>query len=73
MPVQIVMDVTGDTRHTFDTNDAAAVADARKRFEELADAGFVAAKRTGAGKSELIRSFDPTADETLFVPRLVGG
>ncbi len=73
MPVQIVMDVTGDTRHTFDANDEAAIAEARKRFQELADAGFIAAKRTGAGRSELLRSFDATAEETLFVPPLVGG
>jgi hypothetical protein len=73
MPVQIVMDVTGDTRHDFDVNDEAAVAEAKKRFQELTDAGFVAAKRIGAGTSELARSFDPTAQETLFFPRLKGG
>jgi hypothetical protein len=73
MPVQIVMDVTGDTRHDFDVNDEAAVAEAKKRFDELTEAGFTAAKRTGAGTSELIRSFDPTAQETLFIPRLTGG
>jgi hypothetical protein len=73
MPVQIVMDVIGDTRHDFDINDEAATAEARKRFGELTEAGFIAAKRTGAGTSELIRSFDPTAEETLFIPRLTGG
>jgi hypothetical protein len=39
----------------------------------LTDAGFIAAKRTGVGTSELIRRFDPNAQETLFMPRLVGG
>jgi hypothetical protein len=73
MPCQIVMDATGDTRHDFDVGDEAAVAEARKRSDELTDAGFVAAKRTGSGRSELIRRFDPSADETLFMPRLVGG
>jgi hypothetical protein len=73
MPVQIVMDVTGDTRHAFDVNDETAVAEAKKRFDELTEAGFTAAKRAGAGTSELIRSFDPTAQETLFIPRLTGG
>ena len=73
MASQIVMDTTGDTRHDFDVNDEAAVVEARKRFQELTDAGFVAAKRTGVGTSELIRRFDPSAEETLFVPRLVGG
>jgi hypothetical protein len=40
---------------------------------ELTGAGFTAAKRTGAGTSELIREFDRTAEETLFIPRLIGG
>jgi hypothetical protein len=73
MHSQIVMDAMGDTRHDFDVNDEAAVAEARKRFQELTDAGFIAAKRTGIGRSELIRQFDPNAKETLFMPRLVGG
>jgi hypothetical protein len=73
MPKQIVMDATGDTRHDFDVEDEVAVAEARKRFQELTEAGFIAAKRTGLGTSELIRRFDPSAEETLFVPRLVGG
>jgi hypothetical protein len=73
MPSQIVMDTTGDTRHDFDVDDETAVAEAGKRFQELTDAGFVAAKRTGNGTSEVIRRFDPSAEETLFIPRLIGG
>jgi hypothetical protein len=45
----------------------------KDRFRELTGAGFTAAKRLGEGKSEVLRSFDPTAEETLFVPRLQGG
>ena len=73
MRTQIVMDTTGDTRHQFDPTDALAVAEAERRFVELTGAGFIAAKRIGIGTSELIRRFDPSAQETLFVPRLVGG
>jgi hypothetical protein len=73
MRTQIVMDTSGDTRHHFDPDDATAVAEAEKRFVELTGAGFIAAKRTGNGTSELIRQFDPSAQETLFIPRLVGG
>jgi hypothetical protein len=73
MPVQIVMDLSGDTRHQFNQDDEAAVAEAEKRFSELTGAGFIAAKRTGEGTSELVRHFDPTAQETVFIPRLVGG
>jgi hypothetical protein len=73
MALQIVMDTTGDTRHEFDPSDAAAVAEAERRFKELTGAGFTAAVRRGEGRSELIRHFDPAADETVFVPRLIGG
>jgi hypothetical protein len=67
------MDLSGDTRHHFDATDEASVAEARKRFGELTEASYTAAKRTGAGTSELLRQFDPTARETLFIPRLAGG
>jgi hypothetical protein len=70
MRTQIVMDTSGDTRHQFDPDDPSAVAEAERRFRE---AGFTAAKRTGIGNSKLIREFDPTAQETVFIPRLRGG
>ena len=73
MHIQIVMDHTGDTQHEFDPHDELAVAKSRKRFQKLTNAGYIAAKRTGNGTSEVIREFDPTARETLFMPRLVGG
>ena len=73
MAQQIVMDVTGDTRHEFDPTDAAALAEARARFKQLTDAGFTAAVRKGSGISQLVRHFDPAADETVFFPRLRGG
>jgi hypothetical protein len=73
MAMQIVMDHTGDTRHQFDPADAAAVAEAERRFKELTGYGFTAAKRLDGGKSELVKNFDPTAEETLFIPRLQGG
>jgi hypothetical protein len=73
MHTQIVMDATGDTRHYFDADDQASVAEAEWRFAELTERGFTAAKRTGFGTVELIRSFDTNVKETLFIPRLIGG
>jgi hypothetical protein len=73
MATQIVMNTTGDTRHEFDPADAAAVAQAENRFRELTGAGFTAAVRKADGRSELMPSFDPTAKETVFFPRLQGG
>lgn len=73
MPTQIVMDHSGDTRHVFDASDQAAVAEAERRFLELTGAGFTAAERTGPGEQQLVRAFNPAAEETLFHPRLKGG
>ena len=73
MATQIVMDHSGDTRHYFDAKDAQAVAKAEERFKKLARVGFTAAVRTAPGEVSLTRSFDPTAEETLFFPRLIGG
>ena len=73
MSTQIVMDATGDTRHEFDAADAARAAEAESRFKQLTGAGFTAAVRRANGRSELLRSFDPSAEETVFFPRLQGG
>jgi len=73
MATQIVMNHTGDSRHYFDARDAQALAKAEERFNKLTGVGFTAAVRTAAGEVSRIRSFDPTAEETLFFPRLVGG
>ena len=73
MATQIVLDHTGDSRHQFDPKDSETVARAEERFRALTDAGFVAAERTSAGESRRVKSFDPTAEEVLFFPRLAGG
>jgi hypothetical protein len=73
MAIQIVMDRGGDSRHCFDPDDAQDLAKAKHRFFDLTGAGFTAAVRTGPGQVSRIRSFDPTAEETVFFPRLVGG
>jgi hypothetical protein len=73
MAVQIVMDRTGDTRHQFDADDVKALLEAEERFKSLTGEGFTAATRTSSGDVDVVRSFDPTAEETLFFPRLVGG
>jgi hypothetical protein len=66
MAALIVMNHTGDTRHNFDAKN-------EERFRELTGAGLTAAVRTASGEAVVTRTFDPTAEETLFFPRLVGG
>ncbi|MCK1299589.1 MULTISPECIES: hypothetical protein [unclassified Bradyrhizobium] len=73
MATQIVMDSTGDSRHFFEQDDPKGLAEAERRFKMFTGRGFTAATRTPAGDLKLIRTFDATAEETLFYPHLVGG
>ena len=71
MAIQIVMNRTGDSRHSFNPDEQQELAKAEQRFYELTN--FTAAVRTGPGQTSQIRSFDPNAEETVFFPRPVGG
>lgn len=73
MATQIVMDHTGDTRHYFDAKNENDLLKAEERFKGLTGVGFTVAVRTPAGEASVTQTFDPTAEETLFFPRLVGG
>lgn len=74
MAIQRVIDLSGDTVHTFDPANATEVKEAMERFQKLTgEQGMTAATKTGSGTSTLTRKFDPTAEETLFIPRLAGG
>lgn len=73
MATQIVMDHTGDTRHHYDPINSRELLEAERRFNALIGEGYTAAKRTSPGQTMRLRSFDPTAEETVFFPRVVGG
>jgi hypothetical protein len=73
MHVHTVMDHNGDTRHQFDPTNLTEVEEAERRFKQLTGFGFTAAARLGDGRSRLLKSFDATVEERLFIPRLVGG
>ncbi len=70
---QLVLDNTGHTTFDFDPKDPAQVTDAEKRYRGYRFAGYTAAQRTGEGTSKLLHEFDPNVEETLFIPRVVGG
>jgi hypothetical protein len=57
----------------FNAEDIVALSKAEARFKKLTGAGFTAALRDADGKTTVTRTFDPTAEETLFFPRLIGG
>ena len=74
MHIQIVMDLTGDTRHEFDPDDAASVASAKARFSELALKGFRAVELGKHGEpGKLLTEFNREAEQVLFIPQLQGG
>jgi hypothetical protein len=73
MATLIVMDHNGDSRYEFNPADAKELLKAEARFKELTGRGFTAATRNASGEPSVTRIFDPTADVTLFFPRLVGG
>jgi hypothetical protein len=74
MGVQIIMDRNGDTRHEFDVSDSTSVALAQERFKELTGRGFRAVALGKDGNpGELVREFNPSVEQTLFIPQLQGG
>jgi hypothetical protein len=74
MHIHIVMDRSGDTRHVFDPHNTQAVGQAEQRFRDLTGKGFRAVALGNAGEpGVLLRHFDPTAEQTLFIPQLQGG
>jgi predicted DNA-binding WGR domain protein len=73
MATQIVMDHSGDSRHFFNASSADALAEAERLFLEFTRKGYTAAVRSAPGEVTRVTTFDPTAEETLFFPRLVGG
>ena len=72
-----IMDRTGHTEELLATTNEAEVANAMARFDELVrEHGMIAAKKvegTSGISHKVIRAFDPTATEILFVPKLQGG
>lgn len=73
MATQIVMDHSGDSRYFFDNSSADALVQAERPFLEFTGKGYTAAVRSSPEEVTRITTFDPTAEETLFFPRLVGG
>ena len=74
MNVQIVMNHTGDTRHTFDPASLDSVREAQQRFDGLTAKGFRAVALGTTDRSRALQDrFDPAVEETLFIPQLQGG
>jgi hypothetical protein len=64
-------DGNADRRTDQHPADIAVVAEAEARLRELPGTGLTSASRLGEGKSKsgVLKSFEPMAEETLFIPR----
>jgi hypothetical protein len=81
MGILRVLSRRGDDRVTWDTPPTltadpeaqAAVLEAEKIFHEQQKRGATAFRVEGGRPPVRIESFDPTAEEIIMVPRVVGG
>jgi hypothetical protein len=73
MAKQLVMDQTGHTEHVFDKANKVELSAAMERFDDLVKKGYTPAVLKADGNHQVTRKFDPTADQTLFIPQLQGG
>ena len=71
-----IMDHTGHSTVEFDKANPAELRAAMERFNALIGTGHTPAVRK-AGETDYKvpadKTFDPTADDTLFVPHYIGG
>ena len=63
----------GDTKVKWDPNNTEEVEVAREAFKLYCSQGYRAAKMHNKEAGELIREFDPSANEILFLTPLAGG
>lgn len=69
-----IMDFSGHQRLRWDLGNPDQVAQARATFERLMAHGYTAfGSGNGIEAKHPIKTFDPTMDEVVMVPRIVGG
>ena len=73
MATQIVMDRTGRYPAQFRCEERGRAVEGRGALQGVDRRRLTAAVRTASGEAVVKRTFDPSAEETLFFPRFVGG
>ena len=73
MARHIIMDPSGHSTFAFDPSNKADLAKAERRLNELVSKGYMPAYHQGQHRVPQDRVFDPSADETIFIPALRGG
>jgi hypothetical protein len=67
-----VLSKNGDDETLWNRDNAESTAVAERTFRDLIARGYAAFAKTGNGH-ELVKSFDPIAEEIILVRPLVGG
>lgn len=68
------LDRNGDTVVEFDPTNETEVSAGRKLFEEAIAQGYIASEMDASGKKgEIVKSFNPGAQDTLLVAPVYGG
>ena len=76
MGIMRIVDETGDSTLTWTRDDEASVVAAAEMFTRLAaerKLPFARAAGAPASEAELVRNFDPDAEEIVWVRPVVGG
>lgn len=73
MAKHLIMDQTGHSTIEFNPANRADLAKAEARFNALMKRGMTPAVLKPDGHHQVTRTFDPTAEQTLFIPQLKGG
>lgn len=68
-----VMDASGHKQLTWHLDDKGEIVRAKDAFDHLIGHGYSAFGPQKNEAKHLIRHFDPTAEEIIMVPRIVGG
>jgi hypothetical protein len=69
-----MMDESGDTKATWDSDKPGEVEAARATFDTLKAKGYTAFRVTSkGGNGEEMKTFDPAAEAVIMVPRMAGG
>jgi hypothetical protein len=73
MGILRIQDATGDSELRWDVADKKSVAAANAIVDKLMDKGHIAYKTDKQGGGEVIKSFDPNAEEIVVAVPLIGG
>lgn len=69
-----VLDPTGHTRITWDSDKRDEIENARRTFDELTKKGYKAFRvKKDGGEGEAMKAFDADAEKMILVPPIAGG